>query len=197
MSRSRQRAKLVELATQIWLALRIALPSLPQQIQVVLQLRAVDSDMRWVLSLVLAAALSVNRGKQPEATALQQARGIDAADIRTVLAEMGASFIVSQADPLVRKMPALPRALSTGNLDGAATALSDAVHALPADAQALSAWLRSPEFRDAAWALVNRFPEPHSGLAPRWSEAPDPAPVPSTRGERFDRADFAARSRRR
>ena len=70
----------------------------------VLQLRAVDSDMRWVLSLVLAAALSVNRGQQPEATALQQARGIDAADIRTVLAEMGAAFVVSQADPLVRKM---------------------------------------------------------------------------------------------
>lgn len=196
MSRSKQRAKLVELATQIWLALRIALPSLPQHIQVVLQLRAVDSDMRWVLSLVLAAALSVNRGEQPEATALQQARGIDAADIRTVLAEMGAAFVVSQADPLVRKMPALPRALSTGNLDGAATALSDAIRALPAGAQALSDWLRRAEFRDAAWALVNRFPEPHSGLAPRWSEAPEAAPAPSTRGERFDRADFAARSKR-
>jgi hypothetical protein len=198
MSRSEQRAKLVDLATQIWLALHIALPSLPQHIQVVLQLRAVDSDMRWVLSLVLAAALSVNRGEQPEATALQQARGIDAAEIRTVLAEMGAAFVVSQADPLVRKMSALPRALSTGNLDGAATALSDAIHALPAGAQALSDWLRSAEFRDAAWwALVNRFPEPHSGLAPRWSEAPDVAPAPSTRGERFDRADFAARSKRR
>lgn len=197
MSRSEQRAKLIELATQIWLALRIALPSLPQQIQVVLQLRAVDSDMRWVLSLVLAAALSVNRGEQPEATALQQARGIDAADIRMVLAEMGAAFVVSQADPLVRKMPALPRALGTGNLDGAATALSDAIRALPAGAQALSDWLRSPEFWDAAWALVNRFPEPQSGLAPRWSEAPDAAPAPSTRGERFDRADFAPRSKRR
>ena len=64
MSRSAQRAKLVELATQIWLAFRLALPSLPQNTRAVLERRAVDSDMRWVLSLVLAAALAVRRGSR-------------------------------------------------------------------------------------------------------------------------------------
>ena len=202
MSRSEQRAKLVELATEIWTAFRLALPSLPQNTQAVLERRAVDSDMRWVLSLVLAAALALNRAQQPEATTLQQGRGLDAGNIRMVLAEMGAGFVVLQADPLVQKMPALPRALAAGNVDGAAAALTEAIRALPDQARSLNDWLRSAEVRDAAWALVNRFPEPHSGLAPRWSEAPDVAsatPTPtsvSTRGERFDRADFGARSKR-
>ena len=202
MSRSEQRAKLVELATEIWTAFRLALPSLPQNTQAVLERRAVDSDMRWVLSLVLAAALALNRAQQPEATTLQQGRGLDAGNIRMVLAEMGAGFVVLQADPLVQKMPALPRALAAGNVDGAAAALTEAIRALPDQARSLNDWLRSAEVRDAAWALVNRFPEPHSGLAPRWSEAPDVAsatPTPtsvSKRGERFDRADFGARSKR-
>lgn len=202
MSRSEQRAKLVELATEIWTAFRLALPSLPQNTQAVLERRAVESDMRWVLSLVLAAALALNRAQQPEATTLQQGRGLDAGNIRMVLAEMGAGFVVLQADPLVQKMPALPRALAAGNVDGAAAALIEAIRALPDQARSLNDWLRSAEVRDAAWALVNRFPEPHSGLAPRWSEAPDVAsttPTPtsvSTRGERFDRADFGARSKR-
>lgn len=189
MSSAVQRAKLIELATQIWLAFRLALPSLPQNTRAVLERRAVDSDMRWVLSLVLAAALAVNRSEQPEATSLQQERGLDAANIRIVLAEMGAGFVVAQADPLLQKMLALPRALATGSIDRAAAALSDAIRALPEQGRALNDWLRSSEMIDAAWALVNRFPEPQSGLAPRWSEAPDSPPT-STRGERFDRADF-------
>lgn len=199
MSRSEQRAKLVELASQIWMALRLALPSLPQSTQVTLRIRAVDSDMRWVLSLVLAAALAVNRAQQPEAAALQKARGLDATDIGRVLAEMGATHVVSQADPFVRRMPALPRALTAGNIDGAAAALTDAIRALPEQGRALNDWLRSASLFDAAWALVNRFPEPHSGLAPRWSEAPDNVPpqASSTRGERFDRADYSARRTRR
>ncbi len=199
MSRSEQRAKLVELATQIWMAFRLALPSLPQNTQAVLQRRAVDSDMRWVLSLVLAASLAINRLQQPEATTLQQVRGLDSTNIRMVLAEMGAAFVVAQADPFVRQMPALPRALVNGNLDGAATALTDAIRALPEQGRSLNDWLGSAEVLDAARALVNRFPEPHRGLTPRWSEAPDVAPaIPSsTRGERFDRADFDPRSKRR
>lgn len=194
MSRSEQRSKLVELATQIWMAFRLALPSLPQNTQAVLERRAVDSDIRWVLSLVLAAALAVNRSQQPEAIALQQGRGLDAANIRIVLAEMGAGLVVAQADPLVQKMPALPRALTSGSIDRAAAALSDAIRALPDQGRALNDWLRSTEMIDAAWALVNRFPEPQSGLAPRWSEAPDSPPAPtSTRGEQFDRADYGSR----
>lgn len=196
MSRSEQRAKLVELATEIWKALRLALPGLPQNTQAVLQRRTVDSDLRWVLSMVLAAALAINRAQQPEATTLQQVRGLDAANIRVVLAEMGAAFVVLQADPLVQKMPALPRALASGNEEGAATALTDVICALPEQARSFNDWLRSTDVIDAAWALVNRFPEPHSGLTPRWSEAPDVTPA-STRGERFDRADFGTRSHRR
>lgn len=199
MSQSEQRAKLVELATEIWMALRLALPSLPQNTQAVLGRRTVDSDLRWVLSLVLAAALAINRAQQPEATTLQRVRGLDAANIRMILAEMGAAFVVAQADPLIQKMPALPRALAAGNEEGAATALTDAIRALPEQARSLNDWLRSAEVLDAAWALVNRFPEPHSGLAPRWSEAPDVASATpaSTRGEQFDRADFGPRSHRR
>jgi hypothetical protein len=198
MSRSEQREKLVELATQIWMAFRLALPSQPQNTQAVLERRAVDSDMRWVLSLVLAAALAINRSQQSEATALQAVHGLDAANIRIVLAEMGAGLVVAQADPLVQKMPALPRALATGSIDKAAAVLIDAIRVLPDQGRALNDWLRSAEMIDAAWALVNRFPEPQSGLAPRWSEAPDSPPPSqrSTRGERFDRADFGQRSKR-
>lgn len=181
------------------MAFRLAMPSLPQSTQVTLRIRAVDSDMRWVLSLVLAAALAVNRAQQPEAAALQKALGLDAADIGLVLTEMGAAFVVSQAEPFVRQMPALPRALAAGNLDGAAVALTDAVRKFSEQGRSLNDWLRSGSVFDAAWALVNRFPEPHSGFAPRWSEAPDstPSPAPSTRGEHFDRADYSARRARR
>lgn len=70
-------------------------------------------------------------------------------------------------------MPALPRALAADNVDGAAAELADSICALSAQAPSLNDWLRSAEMLDAAWALVNRFPEPHGGLAPRWGDASD------------------------
>lgn len=198
MSRIEQRAKLIELATQIWMALGIALPSLPRNTQAALHKRAVDSDIRWVVSLVLAAAMIINRSRMPAAATLQQARGLDATMGSTLMNEMGVAFVVTQADPLMRQIPELPRALAEGRFDEAASALINAIRALPDEQRRLNDWLVGRELFDAAWPLVHRFPEPQSGRPPVWGEPAesDPATVPSTRGERFDRADYGPGIRR-
>jgi len=195
MTRAEQRAKLIELATQIWLAFGIALPSLPTNTQAALRKRAVDSDVRWVVSLVLAAAMAINRSQLPAAAMLQQARGLDATIVSELITEMGSAFVVTQADPLVRQLPELPRTLAEGRVDGAAVALTNAIRALPDEQRRLNAWLVGADLFDAAWPLVHRFPEPQSGRPPVWGE-PVEITSPSTRGERFDRADYGPGIRR-
>lgn len=198
MSRTEQRAKLIDLATQIWMALGLAMPNLPPNTQAALRKRAVDSDVRWVFSLVLSAAMAINRSRMPTAATLQQVRGFDATVVGTLMAEMGAAFVVTQADPLMRQIPELPRTLTEGSMDGAAAALTLAIRSLPDNQRRLNDWLVGADLFDAAWPLVHRFPEPQSGRPPVWGEPAesDPATVPSTRGERFDRADYGPGIRR-
>lgn len=195
MTRAEQRAKLIELATQIWLAFGIALPSLPTNTQAALRKRAVDSDVRWVVSLVLAAAIAVNRSQLPAAAMVQRARGLDAASVGELMAEMGTALVVTQADPLLRQLPELPRTLAEGRADAAAVALTNAIRALPDEQRRFNDWLVGADLFDAAWPLVHRFPEPQSGRPPVWGEPPESTP-PSTRGERFDRADYSLGIRR-
>jgi hypothetical protein len=198
VSRTEQRAKLIELARQIWMALGLALPNLPPNTQAALRKRALDSDVRWVVSLVLAAAMAINRSRMPAAATLQQGRGFDATMVANLMAEMGVAFVVTQADPLMRQIPELPRALAEGSMDGAAAALTLAIRALPDNQRRLNDWLVGADLFDAAWPLVHRFPEPQSGRPPVWGEPAesDAVTMPSTRGERFDRADYGPGIRR-
>jgi len=198
MSRSEQRAKLLMLATQIWTALGVALPKLPQNTQATLKRAVVDSDIRWVLSVVLAAAIGINRGQQRESAALAQSRGLSGETFRMLMADMGAGFVVAQAEPWLQRMPALPSALVAGQTEQAAAALTQMINSIPDQQRAFTDWLESDEFLSVGWAAVRRFPEPGYGRPSLWSERPDD-PVPAAnaaRGERFDRADFSARHRK-
>jgi hypothetical protein len=194
MSRSEQRAKLLALATQIWTAFGVAMQQLPHNTQVTLKRAVVDSDVRWVLSLVLAAAIGINRGQQRESAALAKVRGLHSETFRMLMADMGAGFIVAEADLWLQRTPGLPSALTTGQLDQAATVLTQMINALP-DQRVLTDWLEGNEFLSVGWAAVRRFPAPGYGRPSLWAEIPDePVPTPkAARGERFDRADFSAR----
>jgi hypothetical protein len=195
MSRSEQRAKLLALATQVWMAFGVALAKLPQNTQATLKRAVVDSDVRWVLSLVLAAAIGINRGQQRESAAMAQARGLSSETFRMLMADMGAGFVVAQAEPWLQRMPDLSSALAAGQTEQAAAALAQMINASPDHQRELTAWLEGDEFLSVGWAVVRRFPAPGYGRPSLWSERPDD-PLPAAkaaRGERFDRADFGAR----
>jgi hypothetical protein len=198
MSRSEQRAKLVELATVIWRALGVALPSLPQNTQAVLRRPVVDGDLRWVLSLLLAAALGINRLQRTDVAALTRARGLEADVQRVLMAEMGAGYVVAQLDALLPRFAELPSALRNGKSDEVAGVLVRAVSAWPDAARSLNDWLEGTEVLQAAWALVRRFPDPNAGRASLWGEVPDsPSATTPKRGDRFDHADYSARRKKR
>ena len=198
MKRSEQRAKLIDLATLIWRALGVALPSLPQNTQAVLRRRVVDADLRWVLSLMMAAALGINRSQRIDVAAVIRARGLDSDVQRVLMAEMGAGFVIAQMDALLPRFAELPRALGNEKDDEIAAVLARAVNAWPDAARSLNGWLESREVLQVAWALVRRFPAPDAGRASLWGELPDaPSATPSRRGERFDHADYSARRRKR
>ena len=195
MSRSEQRAKLLALATQIWTAFGVAMQQLPHNTQVTLKRAVVDSDVRWVLSLVLAAAIGINRGQQRESAALAKVRGLSSETFRMLMADMGAGFVAADAERWLVRMPALPLALAADRIDQAAIALTQMLNAIPDQQRALTDWLESDEFLSVGWATVRRFPEPGYGRPSLWSEIPDdllPAPK-AARGERFDRAEYSAR----
>ena len=198
MSRSEQRAKLVELATVIWRALGVAMASLPPNTQAVLRRPVVDGDLRWVLSLLLAAALGINRSQRPDVAALTRARGLEADVQRVLMAEMGAGYVVAQMDALLPRFAELPSALHNGKGEEIAALLARAVSAWPDAARSLNDWLEGAEVLQAAWALVRRFPDPNAGRGPLWGELPDsPSATTPKRGDRFDHADYSARRKKR
>lgn len=198
MSRSEQRAKLVELTTVIWRALGIAMASFPPNTQAVLRRPVVDGDLRWVLSLLLAAALGINRSQRTDVAALTRARGLEADVQRVLMAEMGAGYVVAQLDALLPRFAELPSALRNGKSDEIAGVLARAVNAWPDAARSLNDWLEGAEVLQAAWALVRRFPDPNAGRASLWGEVPDsPSATTPKRGDRFDHADYSARRKKR
>lgn len=198
MSRSAQRAKLIELATVIWRALGVALPNLPQNTQAVLRRPVVDGDLRWVLSLVMAAALGINRSQRADVVELGRIRGLDPDLQRVLMAEMGAGYVVAQMDALLPRFAELPRVLSSAKPEDIAAAVLRTVNAWPDAARSLNDWLEGPDVLEAAWALVRRFPDPTSGRPSLWGEPPDmPSATTPPRGEQFDRADYSARRKKR
>ena len=198
MPRSEQRARLVELATVLWQAFGAALPSLPPNTQAVLRRPIVDSDLRWALSLMMAAALGINRSRRAEIAAVARARGLEPDLQRVLMAEMGAGYVVAQLDALLTRFGELPRALTSAKQEDIAAALVHAVNAWPDAARSLNDWLESTEVLHAASALVRRFPDPSAGRASLWGEPPDaPSARTPQRGERFDRADYSARRKKR
>ena len=198
MSRSAQRAKLVELATLIWRTLDVALPRLPQNTQAVLRRPVVDGDLRWVLSLIMAAALGINRSQRADVAELGRVRSLEPDVQRVLMAEMGAGYVVAQLDALLTRFGELPRALTSAKQEDIAAALVHAVNAWPDAARSLNDWLESTEVLHAASALVRRFPDPSAGRASLWGELPDaPSATTPQRGERFDHADYSARRKKR
>ena len=198
MPRSEQRAKLVALSTVLWRAFGAALPSLPPNTQAVLRRPIVDSDLRWALSLMMAAALGINRSRRAEIAAVARARGLEPDLQRVLMAEMGAGYVVAQLDPTLPRFTELPRALTSAKQEDIAAALVHAVNAWPDAARSMNDWLESTEVLHAASALVRRFPDPSAGRASLWGEPPDaPSATTLQRGERFDRADYSARRKKR
>jgi hypothetical protein len=198
MSRSEQRAKLVELASVIWRALCVAMASLPPNTQAVLRRPVVDGDLRWVLSLLLAAALGINRSQRPDVAVLIRARRLEPDVQRVLMAEMGAGYVVAQMDALLPRFAELPSALHNGKGEDLAAVLARAVGAWPDAARSLNDWLEGAEVLQAAWALVRRFPAPDAGRASLWGEPPDsPSATTPKQGDRFDHADYSARRRKR
>ena len=198
MSRSAQRAKLVELARVLWQAFGLALPKLPQNTQAVLRRPVVDGDLRWVLSLMMAAALGINRSQRADVAELGRIRGLDPDLQRVLMAEMGAGYVVAQMDSLLPRFAELPRVLTSAKQDDAASALARAVNGWPDAARSLNDWLEGADDLQAAWALVRRFPDPNAGRPSLWGEAPDaPSTTTPKRGERFDHADYSARRKKR
>jgi len=198
MKRSEQRARLLDLAALIWRAFGAALPSLPHNTQAVLRRPVVDGDLRWVLSLMMAAALGINRSQRADITDLIRDRGLDSDVQRVLMAEMGAGYVVAKLDALLPRFAALPRALISAKQEDIAAALVLAVNAWPDAARPLNDWLESTEVLQSAWALVRRFPDPNAGRPSLWGEAPDtPIVTPPQRAERFDQADYSARRKKR
>jgi hypothetical protein len=198
MPRSEQRAKLVALATILWRAFGAALPSLPPNTQAVLRRPVVDSDLRWALSLMMAAALGINRSQRAEIAALARVRVLEPDLQRVLMAEMGAGYVVAQLDPMLPRFAELPLALSRSKQADIAEVLVRAVNAWPEAARSLNDWLEGAEVLQAAEALVRRFPAPNAGRAALWGEPPD-APSAGTprRGDRFDHGDYSARRKGR
>jgi hypothetical protein len=194
MPRSEQRAKLVALATILWRAFGAALPSLPPNTQAVLRRPIVDSDLRWALSLMMAAALGINRSRRAEIAAVARARGLEPDLQRVLMAEMGAGYVVAQLDPTLPRFTELPQALITSKQADIAEVLVRAVNAWPEAARSLNDWIEGAEVLQAAEALVRRFPAPNAGRAALWGEPPDASSAGTPRrGDRFDHADYSAR----
>lgn len=185
MSRSEQRAKLVELAKLIWERLKASEPSLPQNAIAALNRPVLVGHLRWVLAILLAAALAANRTGSDEGNDLVVALGLQPSLIRVLMAEMGAGWVVAQLDERLVAMRGLPQALLDRDDAGAERILSAAV------AGGLAEWAESPDVLAVAGAISRRWPDPSSGQPSAWGEPPD------ERLKRFDSADYSARRRNR
>ncbi len=186
--------RLIELATRLWQAMESALPKLPSDTQAILKMRVEDGDVRWALSLVLAA------------WRLSDKREAGAADIEVIIKETGALPIVQQISSLQMLLPdsfalflnAAREANADYKIAGAAAHLTNTFKDLvEAQRNALHTWLRGVQFLEVGRALIRRFPVPGSGRPPVWGAPPSAPAAPSstkpTRSDRFDRADSTPR----
>lgn len=182
--------KMVEIGERLWRIMGIAMPKLPAGIQTALKLRVGAADVSWALALVLAGWGLLKKGDEPT---------------RVVLQETGALPLVNQLDGVAAVLPgsfmtflnAADRADNEAGYAGASVYLIDAFNDLiDLQRNAIVDWLNGVMFRDAGRALVGRFPQPDSGLAPAWGSGTTETqaqttlpPVRQSRSERFDRAD--------
>ena len=153
------------------------MPQLPHNTQVTLK-RAVDDDVRWVLSLSWrrrlgsTAGSSVSPQRWPRYVAWQ--RDLPHADGRH-----GGGFVAADAERwfCAHARPAF--GAGRGSKQTKPIALTQMLNAIPDQQRALTDWLESDEFLSVGWATVRRFPEPGYGRPSLWSEIPDdllPAP---------------------
>lgn len=185
MSRSEQRAKLVELARVIWDRLRAAEPKLPPNAAAALNRPVYAGQLRWVLAVLIAAALGSNRMSSDESIDLIVSLGLQPSLIRVLMAEMGAGYVVAQLDGRLAALRGLPQALLDQDHEAATRILASAVGG------GLAEWAESYEVIGVADAISKRWPDPSSGQRPIWGERPDEP------GARFDSADYKTRRRNR
>ena len=108
----------------MWRAFGVALPKLPPNTQAVLRRPVVDGDLRWVLSLMMAAALGINRSQRADVAELGRVRGLEPDVQRVLMAEMGAGYVVAHMDTLLPRFAELPRVLTSAKQDDIADALA-------------------------------------------------------------------------
>ena len=185
MSRSEQREKLVSLALLIWERLRAAESKLPTNALVTLNRPVYQGQLRWVLAVLIAAALGSNRTQSDEGSDLVVALGFQPSVIRALMAEMGAGWVVAQLDGLAT-LRGLPQALLDKDDQAATRILTAAVSG------GLAEWAERIEVIRLADAITKRWPDPSSGRPALWGERPD-EPVTTS----FDTADYSARRRYR
>ena len=188
--------RLMQVATRLARAMQFALPKLPESVQVALKRRVEDGDTLWGLSLLLAG-LRLRDRSEP---------GAD--EISTLMREMGASALLEDVAGFHLLLPSSFATFLTNarqadadyKLAGAGAYLVEAISSLgQPEREALQNWLRTPQFYEAARALIRRFPVPGSGRPPVWGSPPESVPTPPatvpSRAQRFDRQDFRVRPR--
>jgi hypothetical protein len=181
---------LERVASRFWRAMEAALPSLPQSLRAALAWRVEDGDMRWALSLMLAG------------WRLSDPREPRAGDILQLFKQLGVAGILGQInhlrglDGFVLFADYARDAETEAKRKAAAVALRSAIERLDAlQLSLLIGLLRRPEVREAGQVLIRRFPTPGSARPPVWGAPPEKPDAGSSRGELFDRADFAPRER--
>ena len=180
---------LQQVATRFWRAMEFAMPSLPTDLRAALAWRVEDGDMRWALALMLAG------------WRLTDPREPKAGEVSQVLKQSGATSIIGQIN-LLRGIEGFLQfadrardAESSAQQKAAAVALASAIERLDRmQLGLLIGMLRRTEMREVGQALIRRFPTPGSARPPVWGSPPtlDSA---TSRGEMFDRADYAPRDR--
>lgn len=177
-------------AAKLWEVIGIALPKLDTSTRGVLGTRVSDSDIRWGLSLVLAIWRLSKEGP-------------DRAAVEGILISAGGQLILTELAKLEGALPDTFKVFLEGTLSatdsykfaGSAVYFRAAVDELGAlKLAALHRWLRSAPFYETTRQLILRFPEPGSQRPPLSAIT---GALEGTRGDRFDRADFARPTQRR
>lgn len=177
---------LTQVATRLWQVLEIARPSLPEE----LRERLDDGEMRWELSLMLAA------------WRLTDTREPRAAEVSQLVGELGASWVLRPINAL-RTLEGFPQfvdrardADSDARLKAAAVSLLSATERLDRmQRRMLVALLGQQEVRQLGQTLLRRFPLPGAERMSGRILPPESACKRVSPGDRFDRADYALRAR--
>lgn len=175
-------AHLTSIAEAFWRTLTMASSELPAKIQTALKTKVGTSDVSWALSLVLASWRILAQGNDEPIAMLKQT---------------GAMALVKQLESMSRLLPeSFVKALDAaekGELAGAKVFLVGAFKDLmDLQVDAFVAWVTGTQFTQAGTALIGQYPQPTNGAGQPASEA-RPTQAPTSRADRFDRADFPVR----